>query len=168
MRLEGKFKMGYYPTPDHLLPLIASFAAPAPEGARGRLLDPCAGEGRAAAFLGERWNCETWGVELSDARAAKAAQVMDRVLHTAWPHGVSLSPESVSVLFLNPPYDWDGKGERQEVSFLKTATLKLMEGGVLVYIVPEHVLRRRAALNALAAYYADIRVYRFRRRTTGS
>ncbi len=31
MRLEGKVKMGYYPTPAHLLPVVASFVAPAPE-----------------------------------------------------------------------------------------------------------------------------------------
>jgi len=67
--LESQAKAGYYPTPEDLLPSIATFVKPRPEpcpeqsrravegpGKGGRLLDPCCGEGTAAAHLAKAWN----------------------------------------------------------------------------------------------------------------
>jgi len=74
--------MGYYPTDDPVVEIIQSYLKPpvadrslagvTGEGNKGRLFDPCAGEGKAAAALGQALNCETWGVELSPERAEKA------------------------------------------------------------------------------------------------
>ena len=81
------------------------------------------------------------GAELSYTRAAQAAKVMDKVHSTAW-EACTLAEESVNLLFLNPPYDFDRVEHqgRLEQSFLKSSYAKLVRGGLLVYIV-----RRRFA-----------------------
>ena len=167
MRLEGQAKMGYYPTPLSQVALIVPWLEVEP-GKPVRLLDPCAGKGEAlealARALEERGaQVETWGVELSPARAEEAAARLDRVLPTAWEQA-HVRDGTVSLCFLNPPYDYEGLGDgrRQEFTFLKSSTATLMPGGVLVYVIPEHVLRRdRAILRHLTGWYRDVRVFRF-------
>jgi len=63
MRLAGIEKGGFYPYPIHMAEATASWLLPPPDGARGRLLDPCAGEGEIAAALGRLLNCETLRAE---------------------------------------------------------------------------------------------------------
>ena len=62
----------------------ASWFIPPLAGTRGRLLDPCAGEGEIASLLGKLLNCETWGCELFPFRAEKAAVRMDKCHSAAW------------------------------------------------------------------------------------
>ena len=46
---------------------------------------------------------------------------------------------SMGLLFLNPPYDTE-EGERVEMKFLKHSLKWLCPDGVLIFIVPEHIL----------------------------
>jgi hypothetical protein len=70
--------MGYYPTPASLLDAISSYLNSDPAGVT-RLLDPCCGEGEALAHIAARLDAsETWGAELSPARAAIAANVLTK------------------------------------------------------------------------------------------
>jgi hypothetical protein len=78
MRLAGIEKGAYYPYPPHMAEATASWFIPPPAGTRGRLLDPCAGEGEIANLLGRPLNCETWGCELFPYRAEKAAARMGK------------------------------------------------------------------------------------------
>ena len=104
MRPPAIERMGYYPTDEPVVEIIRTYLKPPVE--KGRLFDPCAGEGKAASALGKALNCETWGVELSPDRAEKAQNVMDKVYQAPWQACV-LSDESVSWLYLNPPYEFD-------------------------------------------------------------
>jgi hypothetical protein len=165
MRPPAIEKMGYYPTDDPILEIISTYLKSPLE--RGRLLDPCAGEGKAAAALGYQFNCETWGAELSPDRAEMAVKVMDRVYQAPW-QSCFLSEESVTWLYLNPPYDTDrldesgsGGRKRLEWEFLKTTTGKLMRGGLLTYLVPQKVLGIAEVASHLAACYENIRIYRY-------
>ena len=168
MRPPAIEKMGYYPTDEPIVNTICTYLKP-PED-RGRLLDPCAGEGKAAAFLGKTMNLETWGVELSPDRAEKAELVMDQVFQAAW-QACSLSQESVSWLYLNPPYDFDrlenqstgnNRAEkRQEWLFLKSTTPTLIRGGFLTYIVPQKILGLLEVARFLAGQYENLSVFRF-------
>lgn len=162
MRLAGIEKGGFYPYPLTLAEATASFIAPAPEGSRGRLLDPCAGEGEIAAHMGTLLNCETWGAELFPARAAIAAARLDKCHATAW-QACALTDESVTVLWLNPPYDDDRHGEdkRLEFSFLKATTPKLVRGGVLVFVVPHRLLALPEVAKFLVGHYERLTVRRF-------
>ena len=160
MRPPAIEKMGYYPTPDIVIELLKTCVTPGE--ARGRLLDPCAGEGTAAGALGRAFNCETWGAELSPERAAKAAIVMDKVYNAAW-QACHLSDETLTVLFLNPPYETDrfDSRKRLEYDFLKSTTPKLVRGGLLIYIIPQKVLGSIDVARLLAGSYEYLTVARF-------
>jgi len=118
MRLAGIEKGGFYPYPVHMAEATASWFIPLPAGTRGRMLDPCAGKGEIASLLGKLLNCETWGCELFPYRAEKATARMDKCHSAAW-ESCSLTDESVTLLWLNPPYDDDRHGDekRLELAF---------------------------------------------------
>jgi hypothetical protein len=160
MRPPAIERMGYYPTDDPVVEIIRTYMKPPVE--KGRLFDPCAGEGRAASNLANALNCETWGVELSPERAEKAQTVMDKVLQAPWQACV-LSDEGVSWLYLNPPYEFDrfDNQKRLEWDFLKTTTPKLMRGGLLTYIIPQKILGMIEVARLLTGHYEAITVYRF-------
>ena len=160
MRPPAIEKMGYYPTDEPVIEVIQSYIAPAET--RARLFDPCAGEGRAASQLGQALNCETWGVELSPERAAKAESVMDKVYQAPW-QACFLTDESISCLFLNPPYEFDrfDDQKRLELEFLRSATPKLARGGLMVYIIPQRILGMPEVARLLGGHYENTRIYRF-------
>ena len=95
---------------------------------------------------------------------------MDKVYQASWQSCV-LSDESISWLYLNPPYSDDrfadhpaqssGSSKRLEWDFLKTTTLKLMRGGLLTYIVPQKILGISEVARWLSGHYEALSVYRF-------
>ncbi len=109
-------------------------------------------------------------MELSPDRAEKAQQVMDKVYQAPW-QACFLSDESISWLYLNPPYSDDrfadhpaqssGASKRLEWDFLKTTTPKLMRGGLLTYIVPQKILGIIEVARLLSGHYEALSVYRF-------
>jgi len=168
-RLQNRIVMGYFPTPPTVIALVSHWLAP-PSGAglkgeeqKWRLLDPCAGKGEAQQLVervgGAR---ESWGVELSPQRAEEAARVMDKVYNGAWQQ-TRVDRESVSLLWLNPPYDddLDGEDRRLEIEFLRTATPALVNGGILVYIIPQRLLGYQGVALRLAGHFDDLAVRRF-------
>ena len=159
MRPPALEKMGFYETSIIVAQILKSYFKPADSG---RLLDPCAGEGTAASILAKALNCQSWGAELSPARAALAIEKMDRLFNTPW-QSCHLTSESITLLFLNPPYSHDRLGDqkRLELEFLKSTTPKLLCGGMLVYIVPHQLLRDLDVASHLAGYYENIRIYRY-------
>lgn len=164
MRPPAIEKMGYYPTDLPVVELIAS-ALNVTENENIRILDPCAGEGiaveRLASDLG-RETCEIWGAELSYIRAEEAKVRIDRLCDTAWQRCL-LTDESISLLFLNPPYDDDRLegGARLEFGFLKSCTEKLVPNGILVFIVPMYSLQNDGMAKYLLTHYDDVAIYRF-------
>ena len=166
MRLAGIEKGGYYPYPPHMAEAYkrsgASWFIPLPAGTRGRLLDPCCGEGEIAAALGRLLTCETWGSELFPYRAEKAAARMNKCHSAAWER-CSLTDESVTLLWLNAPYDDDRHGgeKRLELAFLKSTTPKLVRGGVLAFVIPQRILRIPDLARYLASHYECITIWRF-------
>lgn len=159
MRPPAIERMGYYPTANDVAELLKTYFKPADSG---RLLDPCAGEGTAASILANALNCQSWGAELSPARAALAAEKMDRLFNTPW-QSCHLTGESITLLFLNPPYSHDRLGDqkRLELEFLKSTTPKLVRGGVLIYIISHPLLRDLDVASHLAGYYENICIYRY-------
>ena len=135
MRLAGQTQLGYYPTPDRVLALLATWLA-LPRSPVA--LDPSCGTGAALATLvpaGVRY-----GVELDHARAADAASRLT-VLDGAF-EDTEITPGSFGLILLNPPYDHDAAtGTRSEATFLTRALPLLAPNGVLVLIVPENQLR---------------------------
>ncbi len=61
-RLASIAKAGFYPTPPRVYEWTARYVLPSQDGAR--LLDPCSGEGIAAAYLAQSWHLESYGIEV--------------------------------------------------------------------------------------------------------
>jgi tRNA1(Val) A37 N6-methylase TrmN6 len=179
-RLDAIARALYYPTPDRVVGIIGdTVRLDDSEGAA--LLDPCAGEGTAAAALAQRWHALSYGVELHKARAEAAARVLTWAQQgsyhqltatteageplTSEGHYPAVGARPFGILFLNPPYD-DGTDEtganmRQEVEFLRATTPFLAPGGLLVFIPPRKILKIEAFREFMQRNYLDIRAYAF-------
>ena len=78
IRLEGRVKMGYYPTPLSVVARIRSFLRFPKDSVS--LFDPCCGEGLALQKLGGDANVTTYGIELDQYRAEQARKKLDYVI----------------------------------------------------------------------------------------
>ncbi len=169
MRLAAQSKGGFYPTPDRVVDMIADLIGASPgyyhhDSETLRILDPCCGAGDALDRLAKRVQSsnavpvETYGVELHRERSREAGQRLDRVLATDL-FQTAIANGAFSVLYLNPPYDWDSAEKRTEHAFLTHTTRYLVERGLLVFIVP----RQRLAVSAryLTTHYRGIRCWAF-------
>ena len=81
MRLAAQAKMGYYPTPESVTPIIIKYLQKKKKGLI-RILDPCAGEGTAIELIGDHLQAETYGIEIDLERGKKAKEVLTRCLVT--------------------------------------------------------------------------------------
>jgi 16S rRNA G966 N2-methylase RsmD len=175
-RLANIEKAGYFPLPPSVTALIPTYIA-APHD--GRIQDPCAGAGVALVTLAETLNIEPFGVELHEERAQEAralvqkvaarqltqsrsAQLSDqtRILNDSYLNLVT-SKNGYNLLYLNPPYDWDNEDGRLEYQWLWKTRPWLQPGGLMVYVVPRHILKMRKAAKYIASHYDQVRVYRF-------
>jgi len=160
-RLTSLEKGGYYAFPDEYLPAVASLFAPAAEG--GRLLDPCAGEGRALQHLSSSWHLTPYANELDTDRAAACQalfgpiQVVQGDLYT-----LRASLGSFPAIWLNPPYTWEtgsGDDKRRELGMLKHAWKWLAPGGWMLWVVYAHHVTADAA-SFLAKHCKTVEVWR--------
>jgi 16S rRNA G966 N2-methylase RsmD len=169
MRIAAAEKMGYYPTPPKTLEYVTQLLRPASKGGSFRFLDPCAGQGEALshaaqALMAQGVQVQTYGVELSDARAAQATEVLDSCICADWAD-ITCSHKGFSLLWLNPPYDdevgeKDARKRRLEYVFLQNTLKVLQTGGLLVYIVPLKLLKQNNVAKFLAGYFEGVRVYK--------
>ncbi|HEX4959752.1 MAG TPA: DUF6094 domain-containing protein [Thermoanaerobaculia bacterium] len=177
---------GYFPTPMHLLPSLASlvgFRLPKSKD-RHVLVDPCAGDGEAVTVLRDLWfgpartsrrfgvlDAHVFAVELEKDRyhiARKRLASWDHARGHKWDtvldsdaFHVDIQPhDGASLLFLNPPYDTDPVHGRLEHRFLQRWTQCLMPGeGVLIFLVPYYALAASASF--LACQFSHHRAWRF-------
>jgi hypothetical protein len=164
MRIAGRMKMGYYPTPSRVVEQIRKCLSFPREPFTA--LDPSCGEGIALEQLVDCSQANTYGVELDECRA-DAAQDRVRNLLKCGIEETRIAHQSCSLLLLNPPYDEatlgeeaETKTERQEKAFLRMTVPYLVPGAVLVYIIPQKRLNRGIA-RLLASRFESIEVFRF-------
>src|SRR5437870_2030281 len=158
MRLEAQAKAGFYPTPPKVVEIIQSWIGEKTAGPR-RLFDPCCGTGEPAARIGAAAGCETYGVEINTERAQLAKKLLSKVVASDL-FSVRARPGAFSILYLNPPYDFDAEDGRTELSFLKHTLPYLTPRGLLLFIVPQKRITLRIA-RLLSAYFEDLKVRRF-------
>ena len=158
MRLTGRERLGFYPLPVQEAARIRRFLA-FPE-AQCPALDPCVGDGVAFAEITADKKVLRYGVELDTGRAEQArAKGIDTI------HGncfdVQCPVESFSLIYLNPPYDFEiseEKSQRMEKVFLEYVYRWLKPTGVLVLVVSAKRIGDCAVL--LSRNFRDLRVYR--------
>lgn len=176
-RLANTEKAGYFPLPLSVTDLILSYVT-APHG--GRIYDPCAGKGTALVTLADKLNLSPYGVELHEERAQEARKQVDVflahrlttsrsailpkkqicILHDSFLNAVT-NKEGFNLLYLNPPYDHDDEAGRLEYKFLMETRKFLQPDGLLVYVVPQHVLYMRKLARYIVSHFQDIHVFRF-------
>ena len=162
MRHVAKAIGGYYPTPDRVASCLASWLVSSTGPGEIRALDPCCGTGRALDLVTQSLSTPlcTVGVELNRERAVDAQRTLSRALH-ADVFKIRCTHQAFSLLFLNPPYDDDAGGRREEEHFLKQTLAYLAPKGVLVYLIPLSRLAHPRICTLLTTWYTDLTVLRF-------
>lgn len=158
MRLAGRTRLGFYPLPLREAARIRNFLAfPAD---RCSALDPCIGDGGAFSEITSGREILRCGIELDAGRADQARNKGTEVIHGSC-FDVQCPVESFSLVYLNPPYDFEiseDKSERMERLFLEHVYRWLKRGGVLVMVIPGRYLANCSQV--LAHQFRDVRVYR--------
>jgi hypothetical protein len=101
MRNVARLKMGYYPLPEAecvKLRSLLSFAELA------SVIDPCVGQGTALHLVTSDAPVRRYGIEL-DAERARIASSKDIETIKGNTFDAIATPESFSLVYLNPPYD---------------------------------------------------------------
>jgi len=157
MRFQGQANLGFFPLSTSEAARLKRWLT-FPE--QFSALDPCIGDGAAFTTLLDSASAMRYGIEIDAHRSAQARSLGIEVLQ-ANTLDVRCSAESASLIYLNPPYDWEygqGKNERLESIFLQHTYRWLKCEGVLVFIIPQPRIQPCARL--LAEHFRDIRVYR--------
>jgi hypothetical protein len=157
MRPPGKIKLGFFPLPVPEAARLRNFLAFASEFSA---LDPCVGDGVALTALLHGVSAHRYGIEIDSNRAEQARASRVETLQAST-MDVRCPPEAVSLLYLNPPYDWEcgeSNNQRLEFVFLEHCYRWLKAGGVLLFVIPQLRLAKCARL--LSEHFTDLRVFR--------
>jgi hypothetical protein len=157
MRPQGKTKLGFFPLPvaeAERLKNCLTFASPF------SALDPCVGDGVAFNRLLDGVTAHRYGIEIDANRAEQATALGIETLQ-ANTMDVRCAAEAVSLLYLNPPYDWEcgeGDNQRLEAVFLDHTCRWLKATGVLIFVIPQPRLAKCA--RSLSEHFTDLYVFR--------
>src|SRR5216684_8654030 len=145
MRPHGQTKLGFFPLPVAEAERLKNWLA-FPE--QFSALDPCVGDGVAFARLLRGARGHVYGIEI-DAYRAEQARALDIETLQADVMDVRCPAESLSLLYLNPPYDWQAgasNNQRLESVFLEHTYRWLKPMGVLLFVIPQVRLAMCASL----------------------
>jgi hypothetical protein len=157
MRPHGKAKVGFFPLPVAEAARLKNCLAFASEFSA---LDPCVGDDVAFTHLLHGVTAHRYGIEIDAYRTEQARGLGIETLQ-ANAMDVRCPAETVSLLYLNPPYDWEfgeSNNQRLEAVFLEHTYRWLKAGGVLVFVIPQLRLAKCARL--LSEHFTGLRVFR--------
>jgi SAM-dependent methyltransferase len=157
MRPHGKLKLGFFPLPTpeaERLRVCLSFPS------EFSALDPCVGDGAAFTHLLEGSEARRYGIEIDANRAEQATR---RGIETLQANTIDVRcpAEAFSLLYLNPPYDFESgqtNNQRLELVFLEHTYRWLKPGGVLLFVIPQPQLKSCAPI--LSEHFTDLTVHR--------
>jgi hypothetical protein len=158
MRLAGRERLGFYPLPIPEAERIRRFLQFPDQQCSA--LDPCIGDGAAFAEITFEREVLRYGIELDAGRAGQARAKGSDVIHGNC-FDVQCPVESFSLMYLNPPYDFEigeERSQRMEKLFLEHVYRWLKPGGILALVVPARRTADCAVL--LSIHFRDVRVYR--------
>ncbi len=157
MRPHGKTKLGFFPLPTVEAERLKNCLMFPPEFSA---LDPCVGDGVAFTCLLKGAQAHQYGIEIDANRAEQSRETGIETLQ-ANAMDVRCPAESISLLYLNPPYDLESgqtNNQRMELVFLEHTHRWLKPGGVLVFVIPQQQLKPCARI--LSEHFGDLAVYR--------
>jgi hypothetical protein len=157
MRPYGKTKLGFFPLPSTEAARLKNCLT-FPDEFSG--LDPCVGDGVAFTCLLRGSHALRYGIEIDANRAEQATELGIETLQ-ANTMDVRCPAESLSLVYLNPPYDLETgvtNNQRLELAFLEHTYRWLKPGGILMFVIPQPQLRVCARI--LSEHFTDLSVYR--------
>lgn len=157
MRLAGRARLGFYPLPIREAERIRKFLR---FPSRCSAVDPCIGDGVAFKQITNDGEVNRYGVELDAYRAGQARSLATDVIHGNC-FDVQCPVESFSLIYLNPPYDFEvseQRSQRMECLFLEHIYRWLKPEGVLVFVIPG--VRFAECSAVLSVHFRDVSVYR--------
>lgn len=167
--IGSKIRSGFFATPERQGEYISKLLNV--QGS-GLWFDPTCGEGKilrqladTVSFENEDVTLETYGVELDKGRAAIAEKELTKVVQSPI-EAMVISNNTFSLLFLNPPYDDtmkvdDNTVERKEYIELKRNTRYLIDGGILIYIIPSYQFANKKIARHLATNFEECGIMSF-------
>jgi len=157
MRPHGQTKLGFYPLPTaEAQRLTESLIFPETFSA----LDPCVGDRVAFTHLLKGDHAHRYGIEIDANRSEQARELGIETLQ-ADTMDVRCPAESISFLYLNPPYDFEVgeiNNQRLELVFLDHTYRWLKPEGVLLFVLPQP--RLKSCARVLSEHFRDLAVYR--------
>lgn len=169
MRQQGRVALGYFPTPDNVVDMVARLFKLPKEG-NVSIVDAGCGEGAAIERLRSRMltsasgiNVKCYGVEASKDRAEKANETFKGHGEAIWCNIEDASTsENASILWFNPPYDTIAGQGRLETILFQKAKSWVKRSGYIVCVLPENILERYDAfLEDMEEYYNIVGWYKF-------
>ncbi|MFT9600289.1 DUF6094 domain-containing protein [Mesobacillus sp.] len=164
----NKIRAGFFKTPELQGEYLSKLLKV--EGS-GVWLDPTCGEGEilhqlSSGHQSEDCTISTYGVELDKTRAEKAKALLNHCINAPI-ESMVIQNDAVSMLYLNPPYDFTMKGmddesaERKEWTELFRNTKYLMEKGLMIYVIPSYRFADKKIARFLATHFENIAMMRF-------
>ena len=175
MRLAGSIKLGFYPTPQRIVDHIAARLTPTQPDKTLTFLDPCAGTGQALFDLSTHnpKHAIPYAIEPDRTRYDELKRTFNTFpinAHNCTLEDCVIAHNSFSCLYLNPPYDYHYDNElgtekktktiRKEIHFLRRTTPYLAPNGLLIFIVPDHILTPNL-IEYLSTRYYNLDAYKF-------
>jgi hypothetical protein len=156
---RGERGLDFYATPAWCVEALL------PHLPRGRVLDPCCGDGAILRVVADAWKLvedEVYGIELDEVRAAEAARRLPRseiarenaLAVASWPCGYGLS------VVMNPPYTF-------AEAFVRRALAEIAPGGTVAALLRLGFLEGQARAAFHRAHPADVLVLPRRPSFTG-
>jgi len=168
MRLASQEKAGFYPLPEHMIPPILSTISGTVGTTTKKILDPGCGEGVALTGIAKGTSTTPYGCELHVDRSLMATAAVLALDETSNANvinddyrNIRTERKAFSILYLNPPYNFDKESGREEYTWLKAMRPYLAEGGLLIWIVPQRILSDRLVHRYLASWFTNLVAYRF-------
>src|SRR6266436_3381293 len=158
MRLAGRMRLGFFPLPAAEAKRVHRFLQFPNQNCPA--LDPCIGDGVALSQIASGQKVLRYGIELESNRAEAARALVNDLIQGDC-FDVQCPAESLSLIYLNPPYDFElseQRSQRMERLFLEHVYRWLGPGGVLVLVIPAQRIGECSPV--LSAQFRDVRVYR--------
>jgi uncharacterized methyltransferase DUF6094 len=157
MRPHGKAKLGFFPLPTAEAERLKNCLTCPDEFSA---VDPCVGDGVAFTHLLGGTQARRYGIEIDADRAERSASLGVDTLQ-ANTLNVRCPADALSLLYLNPPYDFETgqtNNQRLELVFLEHTYRWLKPGGVLVFVIPQ--LQLKPCARTLSEHFVDLSVFR--------
>lgn len=168
-QIGSKIRAGFFATPERQGKYISELLIA--EGS-GIWFDPTCGEGKilhqlvnTVPFANDDIKIQSYGVELDKGRSEVAEKVLTKVVQSPI-EAMVISRNAFPLVFLNPPYDNtlrmdEEDTERKEYIELHRNTKYLMDGGILIYIIPSYQFANPKIARFLATNYDECGIMSF-------